>query len=124
MSEVSVVGGRRAVVEAIRSGRVLDLMVASNVRETQGMRAVTDEAAAAGITIRETDRHRLDLLAENHQGVVARMRPSDERPPSLANAICRRSLSPTTRWWWCWTASAIHRTWAPPPGRPRWPEPP
>ena len=83
MSEVSVVGGRRAVVEAIRSGRVLDLMVASNVRETQGMRAVTDEAAAAGITIRETDRHRLDLLAENHQGVVARMRPGEERPPEL-----------------------------------------
>lgn len=83
MSQGAFVGGRRAVVEAIRSGRVLDVMLAPNVRETQGMRAVTEEAAAAGVTIRETDRQRLDLLAPNHQGVVARVRSDDERPAEL-----------------------------------------
>ena len=83
MIDGSVVGGRRAVVEAIRSGRVLEVMVAPNVHETQGLRAVTEEAAAAGVTIRETDRQRLDLLAVNHQGVVARMRPDDQRPAEL-----------------------------------------
>jgi len=83
MSQGAVVAGRRAVVEAIRSGRVLDVMVAPNVRETQGMRVVTQEAAAAGVTIREAARHQLDLLAESHQGVVARLRPDDERSVEL-----------------------------------------
>ncbi len=83
MSREAVIGGRRAVVEAIRSGRVLELLVAPNVRDTQGMRAVTQEAAASGVPIHETDRQRLDLLATNHQGVVARLRPDDERPAEI-----------------------------------------
>lgn len=83
MSHGAVVGGRRAVVEAIRSGRVLDVMVAPNVRQTQGMRVVTEEAAAAGISILETAREQLDRLAENHQGVVASLRPDNERSVEL-----------------------------------------
>jgi 23S rRNA (guanosine2251-2'-O)-methyltransferase len=43
------------------------------------MRAVTAAAAAAGIDVRETDRRELDLLASDHQGVVARLRSSE--PP-------------------------------------------
>jgi 23S rRNA (guanosine2251-2'-O)-methyltransferase len=83
MSDRAVIGGRRAVVEAIRSGRALDVMVAPGLRETQGMRAVTEEAAAAGLTVRATDRERLDLLAANNQGVVARLRADDARPTEL-----------------------------------------
>ena len=69
MSDRTTVGGRRAVVEALRAGRVSDLLIASGVRETQGLRAVTDAAAAAGVDITETDRRELDRLAPDHQGV-------------------------------------------------------
>jgi 23S rRNA (guanosine2251-2'-O)-methyltransferase len=83
MTDQPVVGGRRAVVEAIRAGRVSDLLVAPGVRETQGLRAVVDAAAAAGIDMHEADRTELDRLATDHQGVVARMRDDAERPPEL-----------------------------------------
>ena len=73
----AVVGGRRAVVEAIRAGDVLDVLVAPGVRGTQGMRAVSEAATAAGVDIRETDRRELDRLAPDHQGVVARLHPSE-----------------------------------------------
>jgi 23S rRNA (guanosine2251-2'-O)-methyltransferase len=77
MTAAAAVGGRRAVVEAIRAGGVLDVLVAPGVRETQGMRAVADAASAAGIDMRETDRRELDRLAPDHQGVVARLRSSE-----------------------------------------------
>ncbi len=83
MSDRTTVGGRRAVVEALRAGRVTDLLVASGVRETQGLRAVVDAAAAAGVDITETDRRELDRLAPDHQGVVARLRDDPERPAEL-----------------------------------------
>ena len=62
------------MVEAIRAGGVLDVLVAPGVRETQGLRAVAEAATAAGIEVRETDRRELDRLAPDHQGVVARLR--------------------------------------------------
>jgi len=83
MSDRTIVGGRRAVVEALRAGRVTDLLVASGVRETQGLRAVVDAAVAAGVDITETDRRELDRLAPDHQGVVARLRDDPERPAEL-----------------------------------------
>jgi len=83
MSDRTAVGGRRAVVEALSSGRVTDLLVAPGVRETQGLRAVVDAAAAAGIDMTETDRAELDRLAPDHQGVVARLRDDPERPAEL-----------------------------------------
>lgn len=67
------------MVEAIRAGGVLDVLVAPGVRETQGLRAVSEAATAAGIDMRETDRRELDRLAPDHQGVVARLRASE--PP-------------------------------------------
>ncbi len=82
MTDRAAVGGRRAVVEAIRAGRVSDVLVAPGVRETQGLRAVLDAAAAAGIEMRDADRTELDRLAADHQGVVARLR-DDARPREL-----------------------------------------
>jgi 23S rRNA (guanosine2251-2'-O)-methyltransferase len=73
------VGGRRAVVEAIRAGGVIDVLVAPGVRETQGLRAVVEAATTAGVEIREADRRELDRLAPDHHGVVARLRSSE--PP-------------------------------------------
>ncbi len=83
MNDRTAVGGRRAVVEALRAGRVIDLLVAPGVRETQGLRAVVDAAAVAGIDMTETDRTELDRLASDHQGVVARLRDDPERPAEL-----------------------------------------
>lgn len=83
MTDPSAVGGRRAVVEAIRAGRVSDVLVAHGGRETQGSRAVADAAAAAGIEVRVTDRTELDRLAADHQGIVARLRDDAERPREL-----------------------------------------
>lgn len=79
MTDPAAVGGRRAVVEAIRAGRVSDVLVAPGVRETQGLKAVADAAIAAGIEMLETDRRELDRLASDHQGVVARLRSSEPR---------------------------------------------
>ena len=83
MTDPAAVGGRRAVVEAIRAGRVSDVLVAPGVRETQGLRAVVDAAAAAGIDMHETDRAELDRLAAHHQGVVARLRDDAQRQRDL-----------------------------------------
>ncbi len=48
----------------------------------QGLRAVVDAAAEAGVDMHEADRSELDRLASDHQGVVARLR-DDARPPEL-----------------------------------------
>ena len=67
-----LISGRRAVVEALRAGRVKEVLVAVGARDTQGLRAVRDEARAAKVPVRATDRRELDRLAEDHRGVVAR----------------------------------------------------
>lgn len=71
-----VVAGRRAVTEAIRSGAVVEVLLAHGSRESQGLRVVREAAATAGISIRRADRAALDRLAQDHQGVVARVQPA------------------------------------------------
>ena len=83
MNEGAVVGGRRAVVEAIRAGRVREVLVANGVRGTQGMQAVRAAAVSAGVDVHEIDRHQLDRMAHGHQGVVARLRDADVHPTQL-----------------------------------------
>ena len=85
MTDPATVGGRRAVVEAIRAGRVRDILVAPGVRETQGLRAVVDAAAGAGVDVREADRSELDRLADDHQGVVGAT--ARRRPPARARGV-------------------------------------
>jgi 23S rRNA (guanosine2251-2'-O)-methyltransferase len=83
MKQPAIVGGRRAVVEAIRAGLVREVLVASGARETQGLRAVADAAATAGINVRVSDRTQLDRLAPGHHGVVARLREDRVDPLEL-----------------------------------------
>jgi 23S rRNA (guanosine2251-2'-O)-methyltransferase len=73
------VSGRRAVLEAIRAGVVTSILVARGSRTTVGLSDVLAAADAAGIEVREDNRARLDALAADHRGVVARVRPA----PSL-----------------------------------------
>ena len=67
-----LVTGRRAVVEALRAGRVREVLIAVGARDTQGLRAVREEARAAKVPVRATDRRELDRLADDHRGIVAR----------------------------------------------------
>lgn len=69
----SVVSGRRAVAEAVRAGRASEVLVVSSPTVTQGLRAVLDAAADAGVPVRTVPRSTLDSLADEHRGVVARV---------------------------------------------------
>ena len=89
MTDPAAVGGRRAVVEAIRAGHLSDVLVASGDRETQGMRAVAEAVSAAGLSMHETDRTELDRLATDHQGVVARLLDDALRPRELGERDLR-----------------------------------
>lgn len=68
-----VVAGRRAVAEAIRSGRVTEVLVVSSPAMTQGMRAVLEAADDRGVPVRTVPRAALDAIAEDHRGVAARV---------------------------------------------------
>lgn len=71
MSE-ELLTGRRAVVEALRTGRVREVLVAAGARDTQGLRAVREAARAAKVPVRAAERRELDRMADDHHGVVAR----------------------------------------------------
>ena len=70
-------GGRRAVTEAIRAGRATEVLVVSSPKVTQGMRSLLEAAERAGVRITVTPRARLDGMAADHQGVVARIDAPD-----------------------------------------------
>ena len=78
-ASAAIVSGRRAVLEAIRAGLATSIIVARGARATQGLSEVLAAAEAAGVEVREDERSRLDALAADHRGVVARVRPA----PSL-----------------------------------------
>lgn len=68
-----VVAGRRAVAEAIRGGRVTEVLVVSSPTVTQGMRVVLEAAEGRRVPVRTVPRATLDALADEHRGVVARL---------------------------------------------------
>jgi 23S rRNA (guanosine2251-2'-O)-methyltransferase len=72
-SHAQVVAGRRAVAEAIRGGRVTEVLIVSSPTVTQGMRAVLEEAEDRAVPVRTVPRATLDALADEHRGVVARL---------------------------------------------------
>jgi 23S rRNA (guanosine2251-2'-O)-methyltransferase len=71
-----VVVGRRAALEAVRAGRASEVLVVSGARETPAMRELAAAAAASRVELRRVPRARLDRLAEDHHGVIARVRVS------------------------------------------------
>jgi 23S rRNA (guanosine2251-2'-O)-methyltransferase len=75
-----LVGGRRAVAEAIRAGRARAVVIATGARSTQGLREVLSVARSSGVPVRQVPRSELDRRAErlhlsDHQGVVAEIDP-------------------------------------------------
>ncbi len=74
MSE-TIVAGKRAVTEAIRSGAVTEVLVARSARTSPGVRDVLAAAERGRVTVREVERRELDALAADHRGVAARVGP-------------------------------------------------
>lgn len=90
-SDRSIVGGRRAVAEAIKGGLVLEVYIASSARTTAGMRDLMDAAHAAEVPIHTRPRHELDRMAPDHQGVAARLRPTET--PDRGHDLTERGLA-------------------------------
>ena len=67
----SVVGGRRAVLEAVRTGTAQEVLVSRDARSTAGLRDVLEACRESGLQVREVARSELDGLAADHRGVVA-----------------------------------------------------
>jgi 23S rRNA (guanosine2251-2'-O)-methyltransferase len=83
-----VLGGRRAALEAIRSGAATRVHVARGSRTTPALRQVLEAAALAGVEVREADRAELDDIASDHHGVAAEVR--------LPEALGERELAERT----------------------------
>jgi len=67
----SVVGGRRAVLEAVRTGTAQEVLVSRDARSTAGLRDVLEACRESGLQVREVARSELDGLAADHRGVLA-----------------------------------------------------
>ena len=65
------VTGKRPVVEALRAGRVSEVLIAQGAKGTDGLREVALAAGEAGVTVRRVPRRELDRLASDHRGVIA-----------------------------------------------------
>ena len=65
--------GRNPVLEAIKAGRTIDKILIKKGRYEGSVVSVVKKAKEAGIIIQETEKTKLDTLAEgaNHQGVIA-----------------------------------------------------
>jgi 23S rRNA (guanosine2251-2'-O)-methyltransferase len=71
---LGVVAGRRAVLEALRAGLASEVLLARGARSTPALRDVIEAATSTGVRVREAAGAELDGLAEDHHGVVARVR--------------------------------------------------
>ena len=69
-----LLGGRRAVAEAVRAGLAAELLVMASSRSTPALRDLVEEAVRAGVAVTDAPRSMLDSLAPDHQGVAARVR--------------------------------------------------
>jgi 23S rRNA (guanosine2251-2'-O)-methyltransferase len=72
-------GGRRAVAEALRSGRTSRVLIATDSERTEGLRSILAEAERHHLTVEHVDRQALDAFGvDDPQGVVAFVTPPRE----------------------------------------------
>ena len=64
----SVVGGKRAVLEAIRAGVASEVLVSEAARRNDAIRDVLSSAARSGVPVTEIDRAELDAVAGSPRG--------------------------------------------------------
>jgi 23S rRNA (guanosine2251-2'-O)-methyltransferase len=91
VSDEAVVAGRRAVTEAIRAGAAKEVLISETPKTTPGLRELLDAAAAAQVPVHVAPRAKLDAMAPDHQGVVARVR--DEAGIAASRELTDRDLS-------------------------------
>ncbi|MGH2710569.1 MAG: 23S rRNA (guanosine(2251)-2'-O)-methyltransferase RlmB [Actinomycetota bacterium] len=67
--------GRRPALEAVRSGRALEVMVAEGSRSTPALREVVEAAGASGVPVVTVPGDRIESMSDGalHQGVAARV---------------------------------------------------
>ena len=88
-----VVVGRRPALEAVRSGRAIEVLVAEGSRSTPALREVVEAAGASAVTVTTVPSERIESLSDGalHQGVAARV----HLPPPLPEAeLPKRPWSP------------------------------
>ena len=85
-----VLAGRRAVTEAIRAGAAKEVLIVGSPKTTPGLRDLLEAAAAAQVPVHTVPRSKLDSMAPDHQGVVARVR--DEAGIAAARELGDRDL--------------------------------
>ncbi len=68
-----IIVGRNPVVEAIKSGRVIDKILIKKGKYEGSIVSIVKKAKENGIIIQEVEKQKLDAIAngENHQGVIA-----------------------------------------------------
>lgn len=86
-----VVGGRRAALEAVRSGSAIRVYLASGARTTPGFRELLDACAEAAVPTETADRERLDEFTPDNRGVVTRVRVP---PPVGEQELSNRAFAP------------------------------
>ena len=69
MSDPSLVGGKRAVLEAIRSGDAAEVLIVRGARREE----IAAAARRAHVPVRDVDRDELDVAVPDHRGVAARV---------------------------------------------------
>lgn len=77
----ALVTGKRAVLEAIRAGAAVEVVIARGARRGQALRDLLEAAEGAHVRVREVPREHLDAMADpgEHRGVVARVRADSVR---------------------------------------------
>jgi tRNA G18 (ribose-2'-O)-methylase SpoU len=92
-SSDELITGRRAVAEAIGTGRAIEVLVTPGARRNQGLRAVLGAADRARVPVREVGRADLDQLAGAAPGGGARPPPPPTWSPtgSAPAGMCLRS---------------------------------
>jgi 23S rRNA (guanosine2251-2'-O)-methyltransferase len=86
------IGGRRPVLEALRSGRAKRVLVATEARTTEGLRALLREAERSSTPVERVDSTAVEALGlRDHQGVAALVVPPAELDE---HAIATASFDP------------------------------
>ncbi len=92
MKLMETISGRNPVLEALRSGREIKEIFILRDGRGPAVEEIKRMAARKRITLQKVDRRKLDqMVTENHQGVVARVRPRS--PWKMEDILNKEDLS-------------------------------
>ena len=88
--QAGIIRGRNPVMEALRSGRTINKVIAAAGQEPIFTKQVRELCKAKKVPFQEAERSRLDAIAANHQGVIAYASPVDYVEVEDILAIAKR----------------------------------